>query len=381
MIYYNRFYGIVVFDICDYFIISAMAGASLAPYLKEYLSEKAATERLKKSIISKSRLLPPSKKQLQKENALKIYRFAISTRGGQLDKYHALFKQPDPAFKLAQQIQKFVRHLAAYLKRKEMRGILKIFFKQGRLVLQLILSQYNINLSYLSLGEGLNTQVIVITSLVGGTAGFTVAWLSVGATLVSVPFLATLLLAKSFKQQWLNNKDYKEFKETMKIFFDSPEIKGNLFGYFDPDLNPPMTSGKLEWGAFENYKNNIKHNFPNSSEELEAFIKKQMEEQFGLIENPTDEQLHNFIEQASRRNRPKTIGLQDLLNNKTSADLLDDVKSTADLVESQRDSAAFGLESFIDNHINNRTSPDLLDGPDFKFIDIEFDFFEEPDDL
>jgi hypothetical protein len=57
------------------------------------------------------------------------------------------------------------------------------------------------------------------------------------------------------------------------------------------------------------------------------------------------------------------------------------VNSTADLVESQRDSAAFGLESFIDNHINNRTSPDLLDGPDFKFIDIEFDFFEEPDDL
>lgn len=383
MFYYNKLTNVVVFDIVDYFLISAMVGAYIAPRCKEYLSEKAATERLKNSLISKSRLLPPSKKQLAKQRILKIYRFAVSTRGGQLDD---LFKNADPTktFQLAQQIEKFVSSLAAYLKQKEMRGILKIFFKNGRLVLQLILSTCNINLSCLSLGEGLNTQVIVMTTVAGGSMGFTVAWLSVGATLISIPFLASLLLGRSVKQQWLHYKDFKEFQKKMKELFDNPDIKEYLLGYFETNLNPNSTTSKLDWGTFEEYKKTLKHNFPNSSKELEAFIKEQLKEQFGLLENPTDEQLSNFIEQANQRKMARSLSLENLLNNTSSVDLLDDVNSTADLVESQRDlPAAFGLEKIIEQQQRtNQTSPDLLDGlDDFKFIDIEFDFFEEPDDL
>jgi hypothetical protein len=74
--YYNRFLRCWVFDATDYFLISCIVGSLLASYLKEYLSEKTATERLRKSIIKESRLIPLTPKQ-QKERIQKVYKFAL----------------------------------------------------------------------------------------------------------------------------------------------------------------------------------------------------------------------------------------------------------------------------------------------------------------
>jgi len=329
--YYDRIYRIWVIDRYDYFLISAILGAVVAPYVKEYLSEKAATDRLKKSIESKSRLLLPSRKQRKlnamKQQIKKVYRFALTGRGGQLDDFQASFEPTETGFKLAQEIEKLVTRLAAYLKRRELRGILKIFFKNGRLILELILVQCNINLSYATVGEGLKVQVIVFTSLAGGATGFTIGWITAGATLVSVLFLATLLFAKSLQQQWLNVQDYRRLKEQMKRLLEDPELQQTLIGFFETNINPPMTSGKLEMELLENSKN-LPHNLPNSAEDLDALIKAQMENQFGLVENPTDAQLQQFLDQAGQRQNPKPFDLEELLNKFSSE--FSEVDSSAD---------------------------------------------------
>ena len=56
--FYNRIIRVWVIDPLDYFLISAIIGSILASNLKNYLSEKASMERLKKSIINKSNWLP-----------------------------------------------------------------------------------------------------------------------------------------------------------------------------------------------------------------------------------------------------------------------------------------------------------------------------------
>jgi hypothetical protein len=55
--FYNRILRVWVLDLLDYFLISALIGSLLASSLKRYLSEKAAMERLKKSMINKSGLV------------------------------------------------------------------------------------------------------------------------------------------------------------------------------------------------------------------------------------------------------------------------------------------------------------------------------------
>ena len=54
--------------------------------------------------------------------------------------------------KLSQSIQKMVERLAAFLKEREMKGVLKIFFRHGRLILELILFQCNISNIKMSYG-------------------------------------------------------------------------------------------------------------------------------------------------------------------------------------------------------------------------------------
>ena len=55
--YYNRVYKMWVADPIDYFILSVLLGSIFASSVKDYLSEKRAMERLKNSIIKKSKLV------------------------------------------------------------------------------------------------------------------------------------------------------------------------------------------------------------------------------------------------------------------------------------------------------------------------------------
>jgi hypothetical protein len=77
--YYNRILRVWVLDPLDYFLISAFIGSLVALRLKTYLSEKAAMERLKKSIINKSGLIASQTPILEsKESKIKrIYKFVL----------------------------------------------------------------------------------------------------------------------------------------------------------------------------------------------------------------------------------------------------------------------------------------------------------------
>jgi len=55
--YFSRVTRVWVLDPFDYFLISALIGSLTASYLKDYLSEKKAMERLKNSIIQKSEVI------------------------------------------------------------------------------------------------------------------------------------------------------------------------------------------------------------------------------------------------------------------------------------------------------------------------------------
>jgi hypothetical protein len=179
--FYNRILRLWVIDPLDYFLVSVLIGSILASNLKNYLSEKAAMERLKKSIINKSNC-PPSKTNVpilstKEARIKKIYNFAV--RGGQFDPHvdelQAAQEVSNEIFNLAQQIKAIVERLTTYLKEKELKGILNIFFKGGKLILELILYKCRIGITYSILTEGLSTQVIVITSTLGGAAGFAIS--------------------------------------------------------------------------------------------------------------------------------------------------------------------------------------------------------------
>ena len=106
-----------------------------------------------------------------------------------------------------------------------MKGIAKIFFKNGRLIVELILYKCNINITYPIISEGLSTQVIVITTTLDGAGGFALSWFSVSAILVSPPVLISVLLLRSATQQISNQRDYSKFKKMVDKMLDDDELK------------------------------------------------------------------------------------------------------------------------------------------------------------
>nr|WPV76512.1 hypothetical protein [Naviculales sp.] len=320
--YYNRILRVWVLDQLDYFLLSALLGSIMASALKEYLSEKAARERLKNSIIKKSTLVrsKPPIFNSKKTKIKKIYKFALNNRGGQFEEFEAQQEFSNESFKLAQKIRAIVEQLASFLKERELRGFLKIFFKGGRLILELIFYKCNINITFLILNKQLSTHVIVLTATVGGAAGFTISWFSVGVSLFLPPLLISVLLLRSFSQQVLNQREYfnfkrminkmlddDELKETIRASFIKGEVKGLEMKPLDFDKNPAL-----------------KYNFDSKSgKHFEEFIKSRMENALGLIENPTKTQLEEIIHRKGKiKSKGKTVFFRDFIDAE-GADLLD----------------------------------------------------------
>ena len=69
--YYNKILRIWVFDLLDYFLLSAILGTIVASCLKDYLSEQKAMKRLKDSIIEKSTSVIKSNRSNSKEIKIK----------------------------------------------------------------------------------------------------------------------------------------------------------------------------------------------------------------------------------------------------------------------------------------------------------------------
>jgi hypothetical protein len=322
--YYNQILRVWVLDLVDYFLLSAFIGSLTASYLKDYLSEKRAMERLRNSILKKSELLEDRPILTSKEKRIqKIYKVALGTHGGQLEDFQADHQFSNEVFQLAQAIKGFVERLASFLKERELKGVAKIFFKNGRLLLELILYKCKIEISYFLLTEALSTQVIVITATVGGAAGFTLSWFSAGAALVAPPVLISTLLIRSLLQQIINKRDYWKFKKMINQMLNEDELKQTVRAFF-MEGEVPRTS-RIEMKAFDSDKNSLpKFDFESDSNPtLEEFIRTKMEEELGLFENPTQEQLEEIIHRGkiNRNSKGKTVLFRDFIDE--VADLSD----------------------------------------------------------
>lgn len=121
--YYNKTLRVWVVDQLDYILLSALLESILALFLKDYVSESKAMERLKNSIIKKSKSesiiksdrLTPNFKEIRIK---KIYKFALENRRGQLENFQADYEFSNEVFKLGQKIKGLVEQLASFLKNK-----------------------------------------------------------------------------------------------------------------------------------------------------------------------------------------------------------------------------------------------------------------------
>ena len=322
--YYNRILRVWVVDLFDYFLLSAILGSILASYLKDYLSEKKAMERLKNSIIKKSVIKSKKPTLNSKEKKIKkIFKFALENRGGQFEDFQADHEFSNEVFNLAQEIKGLVERLARFLKERELKGVARIFFKNGRLLLELILYKCRIDITYSLLTEGLSTQVIVITATTGGAAGFTLSWFSAGARLVAPPILLSTLLIRSVAQQIVNQRDYSNFKKLVTQMLEDDELKETLRAFFMEGEVP--TTGSLEMKPWDLDKNPLPEFNFDSDQTFEEFIKARMKEEFGLVENPTPEQLEEIIHNRKVRNKGKTVYFKDFIKERAedSDDIID----------------------------------------------------------
>ena len=315
--YYNRILRVWVVDPLDYFLLSAILGSILASCLKEYLSEKKAMERLKKSIIKKSKSIIKSDRPIpnSKEKRIKkIYKLALENRGGQFEDFQIESEFENEVFNLAQEIKGLVERLAGFLKERELKGVARIFFKNGRLLLELILYKCKIDISYSLLNERLSTQVIVITTTAGGAAGFTLSWFSAGASLVAPPILISTLLIRNAAQQIVNQRDFSKYKKMINRVLEDDELRETLRAFFI-ESEVPTTTG-IEMTSWYSDKNTLPEFNFNSDQTFEELIQARAKEELGLVENSTLEQLEKIIHTRKIRKRPKlkTVYFKNFIN-------------------------------------------------------------------
>ena len=98
--------------------------------MKEYLSEKKAIKRLKKSIIKKPKFIS-DKSNLSpiEKRIIKISRVALEYRGGQLllgKRNHKFFSE---VLRLTRDMKNIVERLVHFLKERELKGVAEIFLK------------------------------------------------------------------------------------------------------------------------------------------------------------------------------------------------------------------------------------------------------------
>ena len=343
--YYNRILRVWVIDPLDYFLLSAIIGSILASCLKDYLSEKRAIERLRDSIIEQSKPVIKSDRSIPTSKEItikKIYKLALENRGGQqFEKFKA--DVANETWRLADDIKVLVERLARFLKERELKGVAKIFFKNGRLLLELILYTCRIDITYSLLTEGLSTQVIVITATAGGTAGFIISWFSAGAGLVAPPVLISILSIRSVIQQVINQRDYSKFKDLVNKMLEDDELKQTLRAVFVDNEVPATT--RIEMKPWDSEKNPLpEFNFDSvhSEQTFEEFIKAKIKDDFGLVENPTSEQLEEIIHNKKIRKKAKTVNFKDFIKEiaEDSDDIID-----AEIIEQTKEAIKIKIEN------------------------------------
>lgn len=304
--FYHKILKTWVIDLIDYFLISAFVGSIVASELKKYSSEKEAMKRLKVSVLKKSRLMPKSSRGmlLDKESRIKkIYKLALMPRGGIDDITKHEFS--NEIFKLAGDVKNLIERLLSFCAERELKGMAKIFFKSGRLIIELILIKCNIELDYEFLIAGSSVQVIVMTSIVGGAAGFTWSWFSAGGMLIAPPVLLGTLISRSIIQQVINYRESKKFKDVVLKMLEDKEVKERLRIIFvDDERITPSVYGVEMQSLQENMRSKYDFKTVENSEQL---IKSIMEKNLGLVENPTDIEIEEIIKRPRKKVRAKTV--------------------------------------------------------------------------
>ena len=94
----------------------------------------------------------------------------------------------------------------------------------------------------------MSKEVIVVAIFGGSTSGFIISWFAVAARIVTTPTLLSLLIFRSFKQQNVQDSDYKKFKEPMRDIVQSVhnQNKNPNFIKLKPlnwDKNPSIKEG------------------------------------------------------------------------------------------------------------------------------------------
>lgn len=315
--YYNHILRIWEIDLIDIVILSFVLGSLTASRLKDYLSEEQAMKRLKNSLLQKSTLVIKSDSPISNSKEMrirKIYKFALGNRGGQFEHFQGdMSVSNESVFTLAQKIKGIVERLASFLKERELKGVARIFFKNGRLLLELILYKCRIDISYLLLTEGLSTQVVVITCTVGGAAGFVLSWFSAAAGLVAPPLLLSIFFIRSVTQQIANLRDYSKFKKLLHTILEDEELQQTIRVLFMEGEVQPTTG--LEMKPWNSDKNPLPQFHSDSTQTFEQFIKERMKEELGLIENPTPEQIQEILHSRKiPRNKGKTVYFKDFID-------------------------------------------------------------------
>ena len=201
-------------------------------------------------------------------------------------------------FKLAARIKVMIEQLVAFLKQKELKGFLKNFYKNGSLILELILYKCRIDIAYVILSEGLNTQVIILTITTAGTVGFTLSWLSAGGALIIPPVLTSLLLLRSLRQNFSNQKEFSEFKKFLSKVAEDSESKKILRIIFSEDISPTSDSGRIKMKPLVFNKDLVCQyncNLQLDQSFNKEFIKGEIKKSFGLIGNPHEIEIKEII--------------------------------------------------------------------------------------
>jgi hypothetical protein len=284
--YFNKLKGVFILDVVDFLLISCLIGSILASYLKNSFSEKSKMTKLKNDLIQKSRLINSSnsshlfrspKSNLKQLKLSKINKMGLDSRGGANYEYQ-----------LAEKVKEIV--LAAFLKKKELTAIVfKVLFTKSSLVLQFILAMCNINMDVLVL-DPVRPQIIVIACCTGGTVGFVVSWISVGAILLTPPTILSVLLVRSVAQQIRYNAQYIKFKPILDSFLmknkfqDSlkdQKVEGLKFEDLNWNKNPAIKEAAERLGIFENPPSlNRSHKFETLDPDSDL---RKMLEDLGLI--------------------------------------------------------------------------------------------------
>jgi hypothetical protein len=273
------------------FLISAFIASQTANYFKEYSSEeskikreKVKMDRLKADLIKKSRKIEHASKSTSYSNKIKkIYRVALSPRGGEINDFliqGALESEFSAEFTISQRIRDMILKTLIYLKtREENADKLRLIFLVARLGLNLILVRCNINIDYL-VDDGVPKTVKVIAVCTGGTFGFIYGWLTAGILIAAPPTILSALMIKSLAQQYMHQKNYQELMQFQHRLATDEKFRNEI-----------LQSMREKHKQFvENYN---KVNLENLNWNANPKIK-QAAERLGIFENPPEiaETLH-----------------------------------------------------------------------------------------